>query len=82
MAIERTVPDDDMFIRAQIAVVPGPATHALNGVHNIGTLSENGVSKVVGPGRVGSHHVKHRGEWKERENAWIPGEMVILDRRG
>ena len=51
----------------------------LDGVHDVGTLAEDGVAKCACPLRVVGHRVENGGEWEEREDAWIPGEIVGLN---
>jgi len=55
----RATRNDDLSVRTQIAEVLGLLAHALNGVHHIGTLRENGIPEIAGPVHIGSHLIEH-----------------------
>jgi hypothetical protein len=66
----------------EVAVVVGEAALALDGVHDVRALAEDGVAKGAGPLRVAGHHVKDVREGQEGEDARVPGEVVGLDGLG
>ncbi len=68
-------------IIGEVAVVLGLVAHALNGVHDVLALSENGVAQLAGPAWVLRHHVEDRREGQQRENAGVEVEIVSLDGR-
>ena len=76
------VDDVDVGVGLEVAVAQGLAAEALDGVHDVGALGEDGVAELAGPVGVAGHHVEHGGEGQEGEDAGVPGEVVGLDRGG
>jgi len=66
----------------EVAVVVGQAALALDSVHDVRALAEDGVAEGAGPLRVAGHHVEDVGERQEGEDAGVPGEIVGLDGLG
>jgi hypothetical protein len=50
---------DDLRIRSQIPLVPGPVAHTLDRVHQRRLLGQEGVAQFAGPGHIGCHHLKY-----------------------
>ena len=68
-----------VLVVGEVAVVLGLATHALDGVHYVLALGEDGVAELGGPAWVLGERVEDRGEGQERENAGVEVEIVSLD---
>src|SRR5271170_3453857 len=75
----RSTGHDDLLIGAQVAVVTRLSAHALDGVHDILALRQNGVAQIVGPIQVRGHFAKYVRKRKQRLNARIPGKLVVRD---
>ncbi len=72
---------DDVVVGCggEIAVVVGGLALALDGVHNVISLNEDGVAEVAGPLWVARHHIEDGGKGQEGEDAGVPGELVSLN---
>jgi hypothetical protein len=66
----------------EIAVVVRGLTLTLNGVHDVVSLNENGVTERAGPWGIAGHHVEDGGKGEKGEDAGVPGEIVGLDSLG
>src|ERR1700722_19737519 len=68
----------DVAIRNQISVVPRLTPHPLHRIHHLRALIKNSVAKLLGPCRIMSHHVEHRGKRQKSQHARVPLEMIVL----
>jgi hypothetical protein len=66
-------------VGSEIAVVFCLLAHALDCVHDVGPLAEDGVAEIANPLRITGHGVEDGGEGQESENAGVPGQVVRLD---
>jgi len=64
--VTRRAGDDDLSVGTEIAEIFGFLAHALDGVHHLGTLREDGVAEVVRPVGIGGHLVEDRWEGEKR----------------
>src|SRR5208337_465629 len=72
----RSHPHDNRWICSQIAILRGFPAQSLYRVHHIGALRQDGITQLLRPGHVGSHHVENRREWQKRLHAGVPGYLV------
>ena len=77
--VAAVVYDVGVGVGGEVAVVAGLAAHALDGVHDVLALIEDGVAELAGPVRVAGHGVEDGGEGQESEDAGIEGEVVGLN---
>ena len=70
------VDDIDIGVGGEVAVAVGLAAQALDGVHHVVALDEDGVAELAGPVGVAGHHVEHGREGQQREDAGVPGKVV------
>jgi hypothetical protein len=80
--VAAVVDDIIVCVGLEVAVAPGLLTEALDSIHDVGSLVEDGVAESAGPLGVVCHRVEDAGEGQEGENAGIPGEIVGLDGLG
>jgi hypothetical protein len=59
--VARRAGDDDLSVGTEIAEIFGFLAHALDSVHHLGTLREDGVAEVIRPVGVGGHLVETDG---------------------
>jgi hypothetical protein len=80
--VAAAVGDGVVGVGNEVAVVVGEAALALDSVHDVSALAEDGVAEGAGPLWVASHRVEDIGEGQEGEDAGVPGEIVGLDGLG
>jgi hypothetical protein len=80
--VAAVVDDVVVGVGLEIAVAPGLLTEALDCIHDVGSLAEDGVAESAGPLGVACHYLEDAGEGQEGENAGIPREIVSLDGLG
>lgn len=82
LEVAAVVGDGVVGVGNQVAVVVGEAALALDSVHHVRALAEDGVAEGTGPLWVASHRVEDVREGQEGEDAGVPGEIVGLDGLG
>lgn len=82
LEVAAVVNDVVVGVGGEVAVVVGDAALALDGVHDVRALAEDGVAERAGPLGVAGHHVEDVREGEQGEDAGIPGEVIGLDGLG
>ena len=77
--VAAVVYDVGVVVAGEVAVVAGLAAHALDGVHDVLALVEDGVAELASPVRVAGHGVEDGGEGQKREDAGIELQVVGLN---